>query len=251
MDASTQQSAPVFRETVTPTPEELTIREVSGLLVIACLFAAAGGYMDAYSYMAHGHVFANSQTGNVVFFAVFASDRQWGQALRRLPPIAAFILGVSVARLSGVQTQKRSFKATLVCQGIEFAVLCGLGLFSARMPDPWVVPVISFVAALQNTSFGAIGPWSFNSVMTTGNISNATSGLVLWAMGQNRAENRGRFLISGAACVAFALGAVGGALYTRVDARHALLPCAAVVLAGLVLTWRQRVKNLRKAVSLQ
>ncbi|HWO33371.1 MAG TPA: hypothetical protein VNO32_31620, partial [Candidatus Acidoferrum sp.] len=36
------------------------LQDVSGLLVIACLFATAGGYMDAYSYLAHGHVFANA-----------------------------------------------------------------------------------------------------------------------------------------------------------------------------------------------
>ena len=46
--------------------------ENRGLLRIACLFAVVGGYLDAYSYLAHGHVFANAQTGNVVFLAVEA-----------------------------------------------------------------------------------------------------------------------------------------------------------------------------------
>jgi uncharacterized membrane protein YoaK (UPF0700 family) len=73
-------------------------RDVSGSLIIGCVFTAAGGYMDAYSYLAHGHVFANAQTGNVVFFAVFASGGEWVQALRHLPPVAAFASGVAVAK---------------------------------------------------------------------------------------------------------------------------------------------------------
>ena len=34
--------------------------EDRSLLRIACLFAVAGGYLDAYAYLAHGHVFANA-----------------------------------------------------------------------------------------------------------------------------------------------------------------------------------------------
>jgi uncharacterized membrane protein YoaK (UPF0700 family) len=68
------------------------LSELSGRLTVACLFTAAGGYMDAFSYLAHGHVFANSQTGNFVFFAVFASGGQWVQAGRHLPPVLAFAI---------------------------------------------------------------------------------------------------------------------------------------------------------------
>ena len=88
--------------------------DISGLFMIACLFTAAGGYLDAFSYIAHGHVFANAQTGNVVFFAVFASAGQWAQAWRHVPPIVAFSLGVAIAKLLGVQTQKHTFRATLL-----------------------------------------------------------------------------------------------------------------------------------------
>ena len=245
MEPCTTQSTPVFRETVTTSAELMTIRQVAGLLVIACVFAAAGGYLDAYAYLAHGHVFANAQTGNVVFFAVFASGRRWKDALRHLPPIAAFILGVGIARLLGVRTQKRYFKPTLVCQAIELGVLCLLGIFSPHLPDPVVVPIISFVAALQNTSFGAIGPWTFASAMTTGNISNATSGFVMWAIGRDRGENRGRAIISSCASLSFLLGALVGGLGTRMHERYALLPCAGIVLIGFLLTWRQRWRNLR------
>lgn len=139
------------------------LRSLSGLIIIPCLFTAAGGYMDAFSYIAHGHVFANAQTGNFVFFAVYASGSQWAQAGRHVPPIVAFCLGVAVAKALGVKTLKHTFRATLHCQAFEVVILAVLAVAGARLPNASVVPIISFVAALQNTSFDRIGPWPFNS----------------------------------------------------------------------------------------
>ena len=201
--------------------------------------------MDAFSYIAQ-HVFANAQTGNVVFFAVYASGGDWSRALRHLPPIAAFVLGVAAARLLGVEPVKHTFRATLTCQAIEVVVLVLLSLFDARIPSGCVVPLISFVAALQNTSLSALGPWSINNAMTTGNIRNATSGLVLWFVGHDKPKNRGMAIVAGSAIVSFLMGALFGGLYTRRHQNHALMPCVLIALAGLLLTWRQRMRNLSR-----
>lgn len=217
-----------------------TVRDVSGLLIIGCIFTAVGGYMDAYSYLAHGHVFANAQTGNVVFFSVFASAGRWAQALRHLPPIAAFALGVAVAQLLGVRPQKRTFRATLICQAFELVMLTGLAVFGNHLPDALAVPIISFVAAIQNSSFERVGPWAFNSAMTTGNLRDATSGLVLWIARREPEENRVKGIVLGLICLAFLAGALCGASYTRFDEKHALVPCIAIVGTGFLFTWRER-----------
>jgi uncharacterized membrane protein YoaK (UPF0700 family) len=172
-------------------PDGLT-RGYSRLLPVACLFAMVGGYMDAYSYLAHGHVFANAQTGNVILFSVYASGGQWARAARRLPPIVAFSLGVAVAKLVGIRSLKDSLRATLLCQAFELAILAVLAVIGTHLPDASIVPMISFVAALQNTSFNRIGALEFNSAMTTGNLRTATAGLVLWIAGLDTIENRSK-----------------------------------------------------------
>ena len=217
--------------------------ENRGLLRIACVFAVVGGYLDAYSYLAHGHVFANAQTGNVVFLGVDASGGQWQDAARHLPPIAAFACGVAVARRFGVRTRKQTFHATLLCQACEAVTLAGLAASASRLPDAWVVSIISFVAALQNTSFSAVGSWSFNTAMTTGNLRTAVSGLVLWRMGRDPAENRRKAAALGSICLAFFLGAVTGGVGTRWDNRHALWPCVGIVAIGFLFTWRERGRH--------
>jgi uncharacterized membrane protein YoaK (UPF0700 family) len=216
------------------------LQDVSALLVIACVFAMAGGYMDAYAYLAHGHVFANAQTGNVVLFSVFASGGQWAQAARHLPPIAAFALGVAAAKLLGVRPRKRAFSATLICQAFELVTLAVLAVVGARLPDACVVPMISFVAAIQFTSFRSIGPWSFNSAMITANLRQAISGLVLWTAGREATENRDKAVALSLISLFFLLGALCGGFYTRLEEKHALAPCVAIVAAGFLLTWKKR-----------
>jgi uncharacterized membrane protein YoaK (UPF0700 family) len=123
-----------------------------GRLTIACLFAVAGGYMDAYSYLAHGHVFANAQTGNFVLFSIYASQDHWSQAVRVVPPILAFSLGVAVASGLTVYARAKIWQAPLLCQTFELVILATFEAVGARLPDDGVVPMISFFTALQKTA---------------------------------------------------------------------------------------------------
>ena len=245
--APTQVSSPEPQEADLAEDE---LRQDRPLLVIACLFTVVGGYLDAYAYLAHGNVFANAQTGNVVLLAVQASAGQWARAARHLPPIVAFAAGVATAQCIGVRPQKREFHGTLFCQACEFGILAGLAAVADRLPNACVVPLISFVAALQNTSFGQVGPWSFTSPMTTGNLRKATSGLTLWLLGRDAARNRSQAIALGWVCLSFLAGAVGGAACTRWDAQHALLPCVALVAAGWWLTRRERDRERARRAAL-
>ncbi len=100
-----------------------SVRSLSGMLAIASVFAIVGGFLDAYSYLARGHVFANAQTGNVVLFGVRAAAGNWTAAWETLPSILAYMCGVAVARLLRVRRQKHTFRATLICQALELFVL--------------------------------------------------------------------------------------------------------------------------------
>ena len=76
--------------------------------------------MDAYTFLAHGQVFANAQTGNVVLLAVSAAQADRVHAGRHVPPIIACALGVATAKLLGAPSSKHTFRTTLTCQTVEF-----------------------------------------------------------------------------------------------------------------------------------
>ena len=45
-------------------------KQISESLPIMILLTLSGGFMDAYSYLCRGEVFANAQTGNILLFGV-------------------------------------------------------------------------------------------------------------------------------------------------------------------------------------
>lgn len=66
-------------------------------LLVASVLSMSGGFLDAFTWLSLGGVFANSQTGNVVFIGVYAMSGQWKQAAHHLLPMVAFLLGASIA----------------------------------------------------------------------------------------------------------------------------------------------------------
>ena len=123
-------------------------------LRFAALMSAGGGFLDSFSWVAHGHVFTNAQTGNIILFGVFAAKDDWQQALRHVPPMLAFFPDIFMAQW----LRKRSFvddplRATAVSLGIEMAILTVVGLLSCAFPNMVAVFAIAFAAAMQNSGF--------------------------------------------------------------------------------------------------
>ncbi len=46
--------------------QKLKQKQMSDSLTVGVLLAVVGGFLDAYTYLLRGHVFANAQTGNIV-----------------------------------------------------------------------------------------------------------------------------------------------------------------------------------------
>ena len=54
------------------------------MLRVGLCLAFTGGFLDAYTYLLRGGVFANAQTGNMVLMALYAARRD-GRAFYYLP----------------------------------------------------------------------------------------------------------------------------------------------------------------------
>jgi uncharacterized membrane protein YoaK (UPF0700 family) len=135
--------APTHRPDATASPPQKS-------LLVAMLLSAAGGFLDAYTWLACGGVFATAQTGNAVLVGVHAASGQWTQALQNLLPIAAFAIGVFVA--SRLRVRAGGPRTALISLVVEI-VLLGLVMTVPSVPGLAVTVGISFAAALQNTSF--------------------------------------------------------------------------------------------------
>jgi uncharacterized membrane protein YoaK (UPF0700 family) len=212
-----------------------TRRRTVASLELGVLLALVGGFLDAYSFIHLGGVFANAQTGNVVLFGVEAARKHWGSAVRHLPPILAFMVGVAVA-----ETLRRPRVAAFVrgparaALVLEIAVLVAAGFVSSVVPADVLVVVIAFVASVQVSTFRTLIDWPYNTTMTTGNLRSAAQALYVAVVDRDPAAARKARSFATIIVSFLAGGFLGGWLTLRVGP-HAIWICAAVLLLALGL----------------
>ena len=213
-------------------PLEVSWQERCG----AFLFTIVGGYLDAYAYIAHGGVFANAQTGNVVLLAINVAETDWTEALRHLLPILTFSAAAMIVSLLNQRWDQHTTRIRVWSAAVEAGVLLIILALQTKLPNSFIVPMISFAAAVQITSFNSMGGVSFNSAMTTGNLRETLKALSQLLAGQNPKQNREKFLTIGTVCLCFLLGALLGAGVTKRHPAYCLLvPLAAIAAAATLL----------------
>src|SRR5271163_4160568 len=140
-------------------------------LRFAVLLTVANSFLDAHTYLVRGGVFANVQTGNVIFFAIHLSDRHWGDSLSRLWPVFAFIAGVVLSsHIKSGRVDKLVAQPLRWTMAIQAAALAGFGFLPATLPPRLVVVPISFLGGIQIGLFRSIGDdLAYMPLATTGN----------------------------------------------------------------------------------
>ncbi|MFF7358649.1 YoaK family protein [Streptomyces filipinensis] len=207
-------------------------------LTVGVLLAAVGGFLDAYTFVRH-QVFANLQSGNVLLFCVEATARHWHRALLLLAPIAAFSVGVLVVQVLGLpRVQRLVHRPLRLMLTLQIALLSALATLPAGMPEQMTTVTVSFVAALQFSTFTTLRDSPYTTLAESGNLHKAIVAAHQWWMGKEPAAARraGRYT---AVVAAFVAGAVTGALLTRVAGTPAIATAAGLLAAVLVTLIRQ------------
>jgi uncharacterized membrane protein YoaK (UPF0700 family) len=210
-------------------------QRLSALAAIA-IATTAGGAMDAWVYLAHGHVFANAQTGNVVLMGIAFAGGDLASAATHLPSLLAFATGALTSRLSGQLLKLGRLNSRDVRLAVASVMLVALGLFADGISDRAVTACVGFIAGVQITSLSHFGSWSFNTGMTTGNLLAGVSALAKALTGSTEdwPHAAAMFLL----CFAFGVGAVAGAWLTPRLGGATLLAVAALIAAAIAASPR-------------
>lgn len=209
--------------------------EQSRTLWFALLLTLANGFLDAHTYLVRGHVFANVQTANVIFSAIDLSERRLAAALAHVWPLLAFIAGMLVASHIKSGRMERLVPHSLRwTMGVQAVVLAIIGFVHASVDHTFVTVPISFLAAIQIGLFRNIGDLAYLPVATTGNLmrfmESTYDGFV-----ERRAEARHAVVVYGSLILAFAGGALIGAVASDAWGVRAIWLPAACLAVTLVL----------------
>lgn len=204
--------------------------------LVGALLAVSGGFLDAYTYLCRGKVFANAQTGNMVLLALRASERRWSEAGSYLIPILAFFAGVLVAE--SIKTHKKTaggrFHWRHIGLGVEIATLTASSFIPQGEWNGAVNILVSFVCALQVETFRTVQGNPFASTMCTGNLRSGTDALYHGLFRHDRIQLRRSALYFGIiAC--FICGAALGGVTSEYAPQRAVLMPAVLQLAAFIL----------------
>lgn len=217
------------------------IRRRTDTLPVAVVLASVGGFLDAYTYVRHG-VFANLQSGNVVLFCVQATAGQWHTAVLSLIPVGAFSVGVLAVETLGVPAVAKVVRRPVrLVMATQISLLAAIACLPGGTPAPVTTVTVSFVAALQFSTFTTLHDVPYATLMASGNLRTSIVAAQQWLVSRQRQDARraGRYAVIVAV---FAVGAAVGAVCTRSFGTPAIAVAAgllAVVLALLITETRR------------
>lgn len=205
-------------------------RQRIGTLSIAALLAWAGGFLDGFTYVGHGHVFANAMTGNMVLLGINCLSGSWHTAFRHLPPILAFLVGVSVSHMLELRSKLRGRSAPyLAVLAFEIGILLALSLLPEKTADVLFTISIAFAAAVQVETFREVNGHSFNSTFITGNLRQMCAAAIDWFFQDHSQEAARKVRDFSTICLAFLVGATAGG-YGAQAFGNLVLWCDAILL---------------------
>jgi uncharacterized membrane protein YoaK (UPF0700 family) len=217
---------------------------------LGILLAIVGGFLDAYTFVGRGGVFANAQTGNVVLMGIEAATGEWRQAVLHAVPVLAFMVGVVVAEIIKKPSMrlfiKDSERAVLI---LETVVLFIVGFIPYTSPNIIVTVVISFVSSVQVSSFRKLVGSAYNTTMITGNLRSATQEAYI-AFTKKDDESARRTIRYSTINLSFLAGAILGGLLTSFIGVKAVWIAVIVLICSVVLFSSER-KDMNANIEIQ
>lgn len=221
---------------------DILLSDLNGVYIyetrrVGILLAFVGGFLDVYTYLLRGGVFANAQTGNIVLMMLQISEGQWLNALYYIVPVLAFLMGVVVTGF--VKLHERWHEQVLI---IESVLLFLIGFYPISWPPMIVNITISFICAMQVSSFRALRGTAYATTFCTGNLRSAAEQLTVFYIKHDKeAKRRGLnyFII----ILSFCMGALIGALLIKWLTIYSVWICCLILIGVVCILIKENPKS--------
>ncbi len=212
-------------------------------LFICFIFSLCGGFMDTFSYIKLGNIFANAQTGNLIFMGINLYQGFFIEALHYFLPIVAFALGVFMStiieHLSTLIDMKSLLKTLPILLEIGvFLVIPALSIKYSYLANM----LISFVCGLQLETFKNFNSKTVNTTMCVGNLRIVSKNLSLYLFKKDLLYLK-NFILYVLVIFAFISGAILGNFFIYKFDLNAIYICCLLLLIPLFYYWKENKTN--------
>lgn len=216
-----------------------TDRKVSESIRLGTILAITGGFMDAYSYIVRGGVFANAVTGNIVLTGLHLADGNFAKSLHSFIPVLSFAVGVFVAECIREKlgtSGKIHWKEGILWAELLVVFLAG---FLPQEFNSIVNFSIAFVCAMQVEAFRKIRGKAFATTMCTGNLRSGTELLSVGIFTKNAAKKKEALHYYWIDFI-FCVGAIIGYFVCHMFAEHAIWFCMITLLLAVLFIGKEK-----------
>lgn len=202
-------------------------------IVIGVCLSIVGGFLDVYSYLLKGKVFANAQTGNVVMLCILAAQNQLANSCRYIIPIIAFALGIFISAFFKNSAYVRSYTWMMTVLLFEMLIIPTIGFIGGSVPHIIVNSVISFISALQVANFSKVDGNPIATTMITGNLKSSMLNLAEYCAVKDRIYLYSffKYIII---IASFGIGVAFGCITIQRYAERAILFCEVFIIIACV-----------------
>ena len=219
-------------------------KQISESIELGAILALAGGFMDAYSYIGRGGVFANAQTGNILLVGIHLSLGEFFQAARFLFPVLSFALGIMLSDLIHERFSSL-FHWRQVTVLLEALILFAVSFIAADL-NLLANCLTSFACGMQVESFRKIHGKGIATTMCIGNLRSALQNVDDYIITHNRG-----FLENGAlyfgVILCFVMGAVLGNWCIERLGLHAIVVASVLLAVAFAIMFIDREHPHAKA----
>ena len=211
--------------------KKVSNKQMSESLKIGVILAITGGFLDAYTFLSRGKVFANAQTGNIVLLGTNLFQGEYKKALTYLIPVSSFIVGVFISEFIKLNNEKIHWRQIIVFIEIFLLVLVA---FMPENLNNHANIIVSFICAMQVESFRKINGISCATTMCTGNLRSGTE-LLFKYIKTKEPDLKEKCINYYGIDLLFILGAGLGALFTNAFKEKAVLFCCVTLFIGFIV----------------
>lgn len=217
--------------------------QTSETYLVGTILAAVGGFLDAYTYLCRGGVFANAQTGNIVLCGISFAEGKWLHSFYYFMPILAFFCGIICAEIIRKKYSLSKFHWRQPVIILEIIVLLITAFIPSGKLDALVNVLISFVCSLQVQSFRKLQGKVYATTMCTGNLRSATEALYTYFQTGEKSSRHSSLLYFGIIFF-FIVGAIIGSVLTGFCGTFSIFAaCLGLFIVFLLMFVKKRQNN--------
>ena len=212
--------------------------QASESYITGILLAIVGGYLDVYTYVCRGGIFANAQTGNMLLLGVHLSEGNIPAAIRYLCPVLAFTFGIALAdivRNSGIGSHLHWRQISVVAEAIILTIVS----FLPQSHNLLANSLTSLACGIQVESFRKIHGNGIATTMCIGNLRSGTQNIYTFFQTKKR-EALEKGLLYYGIILCFICGAIIGNQCIKYFHERAILISSVLLLLAFIMMFITR-----------